>query len=131
MLTVAVAPLPDVPVNVMTSSDANPVPPLAETVATDPAILPTAICAPAPATFAKGIVTVGAVGVDVFNVRVCVPHAVGSITNFPSPSYVLCNIIFLPVPINAPVPLTVTFIAVLASPLDIILSIFTFVSYSL
>ena len=61
--TVAVAPLPVVPVNVITSPVANPVPPVDVTEATVPAILPTANCAPLPATFAKGIVTVGAVGV--------------------------------------------------------------------
>ena len=129
--TVAEAPLPVVPVNVITSPVAKPDPPVDVTVATVPAILPTANCAPLPATFAKGIVTVGAVGVEGFNVNMCVPQVVGSITNVPFPSYVLCNMTFLLEPIVAPVPFTVTFIAVLASPFEIILSIFVSNSYNL
>ena len=93
-------------------------------------MFPTANCAPLPATFAKGIVTVGAVGVVVCNVKLCVPQVVGSITNFPFPSYVLCNITFLFVPSAAPVPFTVTFIAVLASPFETMWSIFVFVPKS-
>ena len=117
--------------NVITSFTAKPVPPVDVTVATEPSILPTTTEAPLPATLPNGIVTVGAVGVDGFNVSLCVPHVVGSITNVPLPSYVLCSITFLPEPIVAPVPSTVTFIAVLASPFETMLSIFVSNAYSL